>query len=119
LPRWSLNRERGQRRRPAPQCPSGARLDAASLRGRKCSLSALADCFAFLFGDQRHDPDREPVRVRHVDRDELNASLLQPKQEMRVATEPVELRELVRRLHVFISADGVLAWQFVRFVTTD
>jgi hypothetical protein len=29
------------------------------------------------------------------------------------------LRLLVRRLHVFISADGALTRQFVRFATTD
>jgi hypothetical protein len=29
------------------------------------------------------------------------------------------LRLLVRRLHVFISADDALTWQFVRFATTD
>ena len=50
-----------------------AELDAARLRRRKRRLGALTDRLALLFGDQRHDADRHAVRVRHVDRNEVDA----------------------------------------------
>jgi hypothetical protein len=44
-----------------------------------------------LLSHQSHDPNREPVRVWHVDRNELHASFLQAQQEVRIAAQSVEL----------------------------
>jgi hypothetical protein len=68
-----------------------AQLHAPRLRGGKRGFGALADRLTFLLGHQRHDPDREPIGVRHVDCDELDARLLKSKKEVRVAAQPVEL----------------------------
>ena len=53
-----------------------AQLRPAGLGGGERGLGALADRLTLLLGDQRHDADREPVGVRHVDGDELDAGLL-------------------------------------------
>ena len=47
-----------------------------------CSV-APADCWTAR--KHGHDADSKPVSVRHVGRDEVDARLLEPKQEMRVA----------------------------------
>ena len=53
-----------------------------------------------LFGHHGHDPDREPVRLWHVGRDEVDARLLQAEEEVSVARQPVELGdEQFRSVH--------------------
>ena len=68
-----------------------AQLRPSGLGGGERRLGPLADRLTLLLSDQSHDPDREPVRMRHVDRDELDPGLLQSEQEMRIAAQPVEL----------------------------
>jgi hypothetical protein len=51
---------------------------------------AAADRLTLLLSHQSHDRNREPVRVWHVDRDELDTRLLESKKEVRVAAQSIE-----------------------------
>jgi hypothetical protein len=68
-----------------------AKLLASRLRCRQRFLGPLGNGLSLSLGDQRHDPDREVVGLRHVGGRELNASLLQAKEEMRVTGEAIKL----------------------------
>ena len=72
-----------------PRLPPKLRATRPS-RGKRL-FGALGDHASLLIRDHRHDPYREPVRSRHVSRDEINAGLLQPEQEVRVSAKLVDL----------------------------
>jgi hypothetical protein len=61
------------------------RLSPPGLHGGKRGLGARADCAQFLFSHHSHDADGQAVGVGHGDDHELHTSLLQAKQEMRIA----------------------------------
>jgi hypothetical protein len=55
-----------------------AQLHAACLCSGQGSLGALRDTPGLVFRDRRKDMDREPVRVRVIGGDEINAALHRP-----------------------------------------
>jgi hypothetical protein len=75
-----------------------AEFHAPRLRRSERCLGSLRDCAPLLFGDHRHDANCEPVCVRHVRRRECDTGALEPEQEVRVAGEPIELRDDQRPL---------------------
>jgi len=64
---------------------------AAPFGGRQRVFGAPADHFPLFLGNYRHDVHGDPVRVRHIGRDEVHAGLLQPEQEVRVAGQSIQL----------------------------
>ena len=57
-------------------------------------LAAPARNHAALFiGDHRHDADRQSIGCGHISGHEVDARLLEAKQEMRVAAEPIDLSD--------------------------
>jgi hypothetical protein len=66
-------------------------LNAAALGSCESSYRAFGNSAALVLGHNRHDPDRQPVGLRHVGRHEVNAGLLEPEQEMRIAGKTIEL----------------------------
>ena len=68
-----------------------AELDAAPLRGGQCCLGSLGDAQRFVLGYHGHDAHRQPVRVRHVGRNKVDAGFFQAEQEVGVARQSIEL----------------------------
>ena len=68
-----------------------AKPDASRPGGLQGGLGALGDHLALMLGDGRHDGQREAVGLGQIAGMELDAGLLQAKQEMGIAGEPVQL----------------------------
>src|SRR4051794_11085436 len=70
-----------------------AGIETSRSRRSERRLSALADRLALLLGDERHHANRHAVRVRQVDRSEVDAGIAQAEQEHRIAGETIEPRD--------------------------
>jgi hypothetical protein len=67
-----------------------AKLYAAPLCCLQCRLGSLGNPLRLVLCDHGHDPDRQPIGVRHVGGNEINAGLLETKQEVSVAGQPIQ-----------------------------
>jgi hypothetical protein len=96
----------------AKPCP--ARL--CSLQG---GLRSGADHPPFFIGDERHNADRETIRVRHVDGDEVDAGPLQAEQEVCVSAQAIELRDHQRSLASAAHAEGLRELRTAALLSTS
>jgi hypothetical protein len=68
-------------------------LHATSLCHSQGSLGPLGDHVSLVLGDCREDVDRQPVRHGHIDRNELDATLHQTRDEVHIASQAIELSD--------------------------
>jgi len=64
---------------------------------RQCLLRPPRDRRPLGLGDQRHDPHRQVIRLRHVAGEEPHPAVAQRQQESRIPGETIQLRDHQRR----------------------
>src|SRR6202035_1264004 len=83
-----------------------AESDAAHLSRRERIFGPLADLFSLMLGKCREQMDHQLVRMRVVCRDEIDAALHQPRDEMHVSRQSIELRNNQGRLGLLGRTNG-------------
>src|SRR5436190_10237460 len=89
-------------------------------RGGKSGLGVLGDCPSNCLSYGGDDVDSEPVSIRHVSRDEVDAAFLQTRDEVKISCEPVEPSNQELRSGGLRVADRCLKlWARVAFPALD
>jgi len=91
--------------------PCGAEPGSPRLRGCERRLGAFGDHLALVLGDGGQDMQREPVGLRHVAAEQVDAAFQQAGDEGDVARQPVELGDEQRGVGLLGMVEGLLQFR--------